>query len=300
VANALVIETVALEKRYEDLKAVAGLDLRVPAGSIYGFLGRNGSGKTTTIKMLLGMTRPSGGHVRVFGLPADASDTSVAIRRRTGFVSEEKDLYDYMSVVEMIRFTAAFYPRWRGDLEQRYLRTFGLPVRQKVRALSRGTRTKLALLLALCRGADLLILDEPTSGLDPAATEEVLQMLVAHVAGEGLTVFFSSHQGGTGKSTTTRSASNCRRMSRRVSTRSLSTCPMLHRGCETIRDTRSDSPTPARGKTRPASTIWASASASRRDRIGFPSRSDVGSSAWARRNGSCWRTTSNGRSATNT
>jgi ABC-2 type transport system ATP-binding protein len=94
----------------------------------------------------------------------------------------------------MLRFTAAFYPRWRTDLAQRYLRAFELPVDRKVKALSRGTRSKLALLLALCRGADLLILDEPTSGLDPAVTEEVLQAIVSHVAGEQLTVFFSSHQ----------------------------------------------------------------------------------------------------------
>jgi ABC-2 type transport system ATP-binding protein len=85
-------------------------------------------------------------------------------------------------------------PRWSADLEQRYVRTFELPLDRNVKALSRGMRTKLALLLALCRGAKLLILDEPTSGLDPATTEEVLQALVAHVAGEEMTVFFSSHQ----------------------------------------------------------------------------------------------------------
>src|SRR5205809_7817283 len=94
----------------------------------------------------------------------------------------------------MIRFTQPFYPRWRRDLEDRYLRAFELPPDRKVKALSRGTRTKLALLLALCRGAALLILDEPTSGLDPAMTEEVLQALVSHVAREEMTVFFSSHQ----------------------------------------------------------------------------------------------------------
>jgi ABC-2 type transport system ATP-binding protein len=116
------------------------------------------------------------------------------VRRRIGFVSDDKDLYDYMTVDEVIRFTAAFFPRWRADLEQRYFRSFGLPSDRKVKALSRGTRTKLALLLALCRGAELLILDEPTSGLDPAMTEEVLQALVGHVANEDMTVFFSSHQ----------------------------------------------------------------------------------------------------------
>jgi ABC-2 type transport system ATP-binding protein len=194
VADALVVETVDLRKRYGLTEAVRGMNLQVPAGSIYGFLGRNGAGKTTTIKMLLGMARPTSGAVRVFGLPADTADSSVEIRRRAAFVGEDKDLYDYMTVEEMIRFTAAFFPRWRADLEQRYLRTFDLPAARKVKALSRGTRTKLALLLALCRGAELLILDEPTSGLDPAMTEDVLQALVQHVAGGDTTVFFSSHQ----------------------------------------------------------------------------------------------------------
>src|SRR6185503_1711122 len=131
---------------------------------------------------------------RVFGLAADTADGSLEIRRRTGFVSDDKDLYGYMTVSEMIRFTAAFFPRWRQDLEQRYIRKFELPSERKVKDLSRGMRTKLALLLALCRGADLLILDEPTASLDPAMTEEVLQVLVTHVAGEAMTVFFSSHQ----------------------------------------------------------------------------------------------------------
>lgn len=190
MAESLIIETTDLHKSYDGVEALRGLTLGVPAGSIYGFLGRNGAGKTTTIKVLLGMARPSSGQARVFGLETDNPE----IRRRTGFVSEEKDLYDYMTVDEMIRFTAPFFPRWRADLEQRYLRKFELPSNHKVKALSRGTRTKLALLLALCRGAELLILDEPTSGLDPAMTEEVLQALVAHVAGEEATVFFSSHQ----------------------------------------------------------------------------------------------------------
>jgi ABC-2 type transport system ATP-binding protein len=192
--DALAIETADLRKIYDQHEAVRGLNLQVPAGSICGFLGRNGAGKTTTMKILLGMVRPTTGVARVFGLPAEAPASSVEIRRRTGFVSEEKDLYDFMTVGEIVRFTAAFYPRWRVDLEKRYLGTFGLPLDRKVKALSRGMRTKLALLLALARGAELLILDEPTAGLDPAASEEVLQALVGHVADEEMTVFFSSHQ----------------------------------------------------------------------------------------------------------
>jgi len=194
VADQLVIEAAGLRKHYGQVEALRGLDLRVPAGSICGFLGRNGAGKTTALKVLLGMARPTSGEARVFGLPAQDEGASVEIRRRTGFVSDEKDLYDYMTVAEMIRFTAPFFPRWSADLEARYLRRFELPPDRRVKALSRGMRTKLALLLALCRGAELLVLDEPTSGLDPAMTEEVLQALVAHAAGEEMTVFFSSHQ----------------------------------------------------------------------------------------------------------
>ena len=194
MADAPVIDVADLRKAWADVDAVRGLTLEVPAGSIFGFLGKNGAGKTTTIKVLMGMVKPDAGRARVFDLAADAPPASVEIRRRTGFVSEDKDLIDYMTVDEIIRFTASFYPRWRRDLEEKYLRSFELPATRKVKALSRGTRTKLALLLALCRGADLLILDEPTSGLDPAMTEEVLQALVAHVAREEMTVFFSSHQ----------------------------------------------------------------------------------------------------------
>jgi len=194
VADAPVVEMVDLHKRYGETEALRGLTLHVPAGSIFGFLGRNGAGKTTAIKILLGMARPTSGSARVFGLPADSSQAGVDIRRRVGFVSEDKDLFDTMKVEEIVRFTAAFYPRWNTDAETRYLRAFDLPLDRKVRALSRGTRTKLAVLLALCRGAELLVLDEPSSCLDPAVTEDVLQALVRHVADGGVTVFFSSHQ----------------------------------------------------------------------------------------------------------
>jgi ABC-2 type transport system ATP-binding protein len=193
VSEALAIETVDLRKRFEAMDAVRGLNLRVPTGSIFGFLGRNGAGKTTTIKMLLGMVRPTAGHVRVLGLAADDGAASVNIRKRTGFVDENKALYDYMTVDEIVRFTAAFYPGWRSDLETRYLTSFGLPRHQRIKELSLGTRAKLSLLLALCRGVELLVLDEPTSGLDPAATEEVLQAIVSHVSTERMTVLFSSH-----------------------------------------------------------------------------------------------------------
>jgi ABC-2 type transport system ATP-binding protein len=193
VSEALAIETVDLRKRFDDADALRGVNLRVPPGSIFGFLGRNGAGKTTTIKVLLGMTRASGGHARVFGLPADDAAASVRIRTRAAFVDENKALYDYMTVEEIIRFTAAFYPGWRRDLEKRYLQSFALPLHQRVKALSLGMRSKLSILLALSRGAELLVLDEPTAGLDPAAAEEVLQAIVTQVSSGHMTAFFSSH-----------------------------------------------------------------------------------------------------------
>jgi ABC-2 type transport system ATP-binding protein len=189
-----MIETEDLHKHFRNQTALDGLNLRVPSGSIFGFLGRNGAGKTTTIKLLMGMLKPDSGRARVFGVSAADAHRSIEIRQRTGYVTEDKALFPYMTVEQVIRFTRSFFPRWRPDLEQRYLEMFQLSPEGKIPQLSTGTRSKLMLLLALCRGADLLILDEPTSGLDPAAIEQVLQELVALAASEGTTIFFSSHQ----------------------------------------------------------------------------------------------------------
>jgi ABC-2 type transport system ATP-binding protein len=189
-----VIETQGLQKSFKGLDALSGLDLNVPAGSIFGFLGRNGAGKTTTIKLLMGFLKPDGGHARIFGLAATDAAAGVEIRRRVGFVSEEKDLYPYMTVEQIIRFTRSFFPKWRDDLVRRYLKLFDLPPNRKIPDLSKGMRSKLMLLLGISHGAELLILDEPTEGLDPVAVEDVLRELVALAAAEGTTVFFSSRQ----------------------------------------------------------------------------------------------------------
>jgi ABC-2 type transport system ATP-binding protein len=181
-------------KAFRKTEALCGLNLNVPEGSIYGLVGRNGAGKTTAIKLLMGMLKADSGDIRIFGTPVSDTHKAIEIRRRIGFVSEEKELYPYMSVEQMIRFTRPFFPGWRIDHEKRYLSMFDLPTKQKIPKLSKGMRSKLMLLLALCRGARLLILDEPTEGLDPAANEEVLRELVDLAATEGTTIFFSSHQ----------------------------------------------------------------------------------------------------------
>jgi ABC-type multidrug transport system ATPase subunit len=193
VADAIV-EIADLRKSYGGVEALAGLSLRVPRGAICGLLGRNGAGKTTALKALLGMVRPNGGTIKAHGFAADVPEQSLEIRRRTSFVSEDRDLYSSMSVARIAAFAAGTYPRWRADLAAEYLRKLDLPVDRSVRHLSRGMRTKLAWLLALCAGAELVILDEPTAGLDPVATDELLQLLVSHVARDGVTVLLSTHQ----------------------------------------------------------------------------------------------------------
>ncbi len=163
-------------------------------GSIYALLGPNGAGKTTALKILFGLVRATGGAAHVFDLPVESPAASVEIRRRAAFVSEEKDLIDTMTVGDIVRFTMRAAPGWRDDLARHYLSLFELHDASDIRTLSRGGRTKLALLLAMCRRVELLVLDEPTSGLDPAAAEQVLQAIVRHVAEDGVTVCFSSHQ----------------------------------------------------------------------------------------------------------
>jgi ABC-2 type transport system ATP-binding protein len=190
----MIIAAEGLSKSYDGKPALRNLNLEVPRGSICGFLGRNGAGKTTTLKLLLGMLRRDAGSIRLFGELVDSEASSIAARRRVGFVSEDKDLYPFMNVDQTIRFTRAFFPAWRRDLEEKYLDLFQLPRKKAVPKLSKGMRTQLMLLLAMARGAELLIMDEPTSGLDPAMTEDVLQILADLAASDGTTVFFSSHQ----------------------------------------------------------------------------------------------------------
>jgi ABC-2 type transport system ATP-binding protein len=190
---AAVIETAELKKNYGKHEAVRGLNLSVQAGSVCAFLGQNGAGKSSTIKMLLGMIHPTSGTARVLDHRIDKEKESLLIRQKVAFVAEDKRLYDYMTVGQIIRFTKSFFPCWNQALERRLLEQFELPPERKIRQLSKGMRTKLALLLGFARGCELLILDEPTEGLDPVAIEDVLQIVVS-LAAQGTTIFFSSHQ----------------------------------------------------------------------------------------------------------
>ncbi len=188
-----VIETTGLTKSYGQVAAVRALNFSVKPHQITAFLGLNGAGKSTTIRMLLGMIRPSSGTGQVLGHRIDDTKESVCLRRKVAYVSENKQLYDYMTVEQIIRFTRPFYSDWCLDRERRLLNNYELPLKRRIKSLSKGMRTKLALLLALARKPELLILDEPSEGLDPIGIELMLESLVAHNS-EGTTVFFSSHQ----------------------------------------------------------------------------------------------------------
>lgn len=193
VKQVYAIETEGLTKYYGDFEAVRGLTMRVPKGTITGFLGQNGAGKSSTIKMLLGMSRPTRGSGRVLDFDIADEKQSIEMRRRVAYVGEDKRLYDYMTVRQMIEVTKAFYPEWRDDVEKRLVDEFRLPLDRLTKKLSKGMRTQTALLLAFARGADLLILDEPTEGLDPVMAEKLLELVVGSAA-DGATIFFSSHQ----------------------------------------------------------------------------------------------------------
>ena len=187
------IQTWKLTKKFGHIVAVHRLNLSVPLGSISGFLGQNGAGKSTALKMLMGAVRPSHGSGQILGLTIEDPVQSVEIRKRVAFVGEEKYLYDYMTVEQIIRFTKSFFPKWRSDIEQKFLREFPLPFDRKIKKLSKGMRTQLALLLGIARGPEMLVLDEPSEGLDPVAIETLLQFL-RNMASDGVTIFLSSHQ----------------------------------------------------------------------------------------------------------
>jgi ABC-2 type transport system ATP-binding protein len=193
MTSGLVIQTERLGKSYGRVEAVKELNLSIRPHTITAFLGLNGAGKSTTLKMLLGMMRPSSGDGTILGQRISDPIKSVRIRTKIAYVSENKRLYDYMTVDQMMRFTSAFYPDWRPEEAQKLLRQFELPLHRKVKSLSKGMRTKLGLLIAFARQPELLILDEPSEGLDPVGIEELLEILVARCS-EGTTVFFSSHQ----------------------------------------------------------------------------------------------------------
>jgi ABC-2 type transport system ATP-binding protein len=188
------IEINNLVRKYGRTDAVNGLSLRVQPGRCYGFFGRNGAGKTTTIKCLLNLLRPTHGEVRIFGLSPIRDE--VAVKSRIAYVPDQLGFYPWMTVRDTLNYVASFRSKWNRDVEQSLLDRFRLSESQKTTALSKGQRTQLALLTAICPDPDLLILDEPTSGLDPIIRREFIQTVIGAYQ-EGApgkrTVFCSTH-----------------------------------------------------------------------------------------------------------
>lgn len=186
----LAIETYALTKHYGSLAALERVTMHVERGSIYGFLGRNGAGKTTAIRILAGLAEPTSGAARVLGF--EAGPDRVAILQRTGFVIE-KMLLPYMTGRELLRFNRGFFPAWSDAQAKRYAEALEIPMDRKFKKLSHGSKTKLCLLMALAQNPELLVLDEPTAGLDPVVTDQLLRVLVEDFANDGRTILMSSH-----------------------------------------------------------------------------------------------------------
>jgi len=190
--SGFAIETEALTKRYGKLTAVDEIAIHAPRGGVYGFLGRNGAGKTSTLKMLLGLARATSGEARVLGY--DVRTQMQEILKRTAFVSEKKLLYPWLTGAEIVRFTKGFYPQWSDAMAAECASALELPMDRKFGKQSNGNQTKLWLTLALAQQAELLILDEPSTALDAVAVDRMLKLLGREVAERGATIFFSSHQ----------------------------------------------------------------------------------------------------------
>ena len=170
--------------------ALEDIHLQLPAGSIMGFIGANGAGKSTTIRILMGLVRADRGTVRLMGEPMP--ERQDVARRDVGFASEDMRLYGAATLQWHMDFIRAIYPEWDPAYAETLLRRFDLHAAQKIKGLSHGQRVKAALLLILARRPRLLVLDEPTTGLDPVARQEVLGELMEVLADERRTIFFSS------------------------------------------------------------------------------------------------------------
>lgn len=186
-----VITVSGLVRRFRRKTALEGADLDVRKGTVHGLIGENGAGKTTLIKHLLGVLKPHGGAVQVLGL--EPTRNQVSVLANIGYLSEERDLPGWMRVLELLRYTQAFYPAWDEGYANALLDRFRLDPKARVKDLSRGERAKAGLVCALAYRPALLILDEPSTGLDVATRRDILWAMLRSVADEGRTVLFSSH-----------------------------------------------------------------------------------------------------------
>jgi ABC-2 type transport system ATP-binding protein len=189
--NDPAIDLQAVSKSFRSTDVLRGVTMQVARGKTFAFLGRNAAGKTTLIRMLLGLLKRDDGAIRVLGI--DPQRSPLELRRRVGYLAEDQTMYGWMRVDEIVRFVAPFYPTWDHDLALRYLRDFELPLRTRIKHLSKGQNVRLGLVLALSHRPELVILDDPALGLDPIMRKQFNRDLITHLQCEGHTVFYSSH-----------------------------------------------------------------------------------------------------------
>ncbi|MGQ9780572.1 MAG: ABC transporter ATP-binding protein [Bacillota bacterium] len=178
-------------KRYPGF-TLQEVSFTLPRGYIMGLIGPNGAGKTTIIRLIMNLARPDAGRITVLGRDSRADE--LALRRRIGYVGEYQPFYDELTVEWTAAFVRSYYPDWDEGLFGELLAKYGIERKKKIGALSKGTRLKFALALALAHRPELLLLDEPTSGLDPVIRRELLVELKAFIRDETRSVLFSSHQ----------------------------------------------------------------------------------------------------------
>ena len=185
-----MLEVRELRKTYPAF-TLKDVSLDVPQGAIVGFIGRNGAGKSTTLKSVLGLVHPDGGTVRAFGL--DYAANEAAIRRRIGVVLGGIDFYPKKRVGVITDVTRRFYSNWDEKKYRHYLELFAIDESKRVDQLSSGMKVKYMIALALSHSAELLILDEPTSGLDPVSRDELVELFRHIVADGSRSILFSTH-----------------------------------------------------------------------------------------------------------
>ncbi len=185
------VEASNLSKSFGDKQVLQDMSFGVSPGDVIGVLGKNGAGKTTLLELMLGFTPPSAGAVRVFGhdsysLPGD-------IKARVGFVPQQDELLDQLTVGDQLRVIASFYPHWDSALIDRLCGEWGVNVNARIKSMSVGERQKLSILLAFGHKPELLILDEPVASLDPIARRQFLEQLLTISADGERSIVFSSH-----------------------------------------------------------------------------------------------------------
>ena len=191
MGQATVVDVTELSRSFGGKRALDRVSFQATAGQVHGLVGANGAGKTTLLKHLLGLLRAKTGSVRVFGL--DPVRDPVGVLGRIGYLSEERELPEWMRVDELMAYTRAFQPTWDASYASELIETFGLDRSKTIQELSKGMRAQAGLVAAVAHRPELLILDEPSSGLDAVVRRDILDAIVRTVADDGRTVIFSSH-----------------------------------------------------------------------------------------------------------